>query len=60
MKAAEFRGLCKSKIKVQIDGTTVTPSDYRGVGNIGYWLLFVKVNGVTIVDGNIDANGTGF
>ncbi|KAJ7950665.1 Polygalacturonase-like [Quillaja saponaria] len=55
-----FTGPCKNKaINIQIDGTLVAPSDYRVIGNAGYWLLFQHVNGVSIRGGNLDGQGTG-
>ncbi|KAM7461433.1 hypothetical protein LguiA_029554 [Lonicera macranthoides] len=44
LKNVEFRGPCKSKIKVQIDGTLVAPLDYNAVGKSRSWILFIKVN----------------
>lgn len=60
IKAATFRGPCKSKITVKIDGTLVAPSDYRAVGNSGYWILFIKVSRISVVGGTLDGNGAGF
>ncbi|KAM7469247.1 hypothetical protein LguiA_007430 [Lonicera macranthoides] len=55
LKNVEFRGPCKSKIKMQIDGTLVAPLDYNAVGKSRSWILFIKVNRVTVVDGTLDA-----
>ncbi|KAI5670076.1 hypothetical protein M9H77_10440 [Catharanthus roseus] len=60
IKAATFRGPCKSKITVQIDGTLVAPIDYRALGNSGYWILFIQVNRLSVIGGSLDANGAGF
>lgn len=60
LKNVEFRGPCKSKIKVQIDGTLVAPLDYNAIGKSGSWILFIKVNRVTVVGGNLDAKGSSF
>ncbi|GFP83126.1 polygalacturonase [Phtheirospermum japonicum] len=60
IKSAEFRGPCKKAVKVQIDGTLVAPVDYRALGNSGYWILFIKVDRLTVVGGAFDANGSGF
>ncbi|KAF2325610.1 hypothetical protein GH714_031052 [Hevea brasiliensis] len=60
IKAIEFRGPCKSRIRVQIDGTIVAPLDYRALGNSGYWILFIQVNGVSVFGGSLDAKGAGF
>ncbi|RVW70207.1 hypothetical protein CK203_051500 [Vitis vinifera] len=48
VKAAVFRGPCKSTIKIMIDGTIVAP-DYRSMGNSGYWILFIDVDKVAIL-----------
>ncbi|XP_010526674.1 PREDICTED: polygalacturonase [Tarenaya hassleriana] len=60
LKAVEFRGPCRSRITFQISGTIVAPSDYRGLGNSGYWIVFVKVNRISIVGGTLDARGSSF
>ncbi|KAK2978324.1 hypothetical protein RJ640_000154, partial [Escallonia rubra] len=57
---AVFRGPCKNRINFQISGTLVAPADYRALGNTGYWILFIQVNGVTVVGGSLDAKGAGF
>lgn len=59
IKAAEFRGPCKSKIKVQIAGTLVAPADYRALGGADSWLLFIKVDRISVVGGFLDAKGAG-
>lgn len=56
VKAAVFKGPCKSRIKIQIDGTIVAP-DYRSMGNSGYWILFIQVDRVSIFGGTLDAKG---
>ncbi|XP_059448176.1 polygalacturonase-like [Corylus avellana] len=60
LKATVFRGPCKSRITVQIDGTLVAPLDYRALGNSGYWILFIQVNQVAVYGGTLDAKGAGF
>ncbi|XP_059291708.1 polygalacturonase-like [Lycium ferocissimum] len=60
IKAATFRGPCKNKITVKIDGTLVAPSDYYALGNSGYWILFIQVNRITVQGGTLDGNGAGF
>lgn len=54
-----FKGKCKNKITIQIDGTLVAPSDYRVIGNAANWLFFQYVSGVTIIGGTLDGQGTG-
>ncbi|KAL4596696.1 hypothetical protein ACB092_12G181400 [Castanea dentata] len=54
-----FSGPCKNNaITVRIAGTLVAPLDYTVLGNIGTWLLFEQVNGVTISGGILDGQGT--
>ncbi|CAN7063254.1 unnamed protein product [Brassica rapa subsp. trilocularis] len=60
LKPVEFRGPCRSRITFLIDGTIVAPSDYRGLGNSGYWILFVEVNRISINGGTLDARGASF
>lgn len=50
---------CKNNaITFQIAGTLVAPSDYGVIGNVGNWILFQYVNGVTISGGVLDGQGT--
>jgi polygalacturonase len=60
LKAIVFRGPCKNKITVQIGGTLVAPTDYRALGNSGYWILFIETNRVSVFGGTLDAKGAGF
>ncbi|KAK3414387.1 hypothetical protein EUGRSUZ_H00250 [Eucalyptus grandis] len=60
LKAVEFRGPCKSRMTVKIDGTLVAPTDYWALGNSGYWILFRQVNKLTVVGGKLDAKGAGY
>nr|GMC80774.1 polygalacturonase-like [Ipomoea batatas] len=60
LKQLVFNGPCKNRISVRIDGTLVAPTDYRALGNSGYWILFSKVDGISVVGGKIDAKGAGF
>lgn len=60
LKAVEFRGPCKSRVTVKIDGTLVAPSDYKALGNSGYWILFIQVNKLTVIGGTLDAKGAGY
>ncbi|KAL4631854.1 hypothetical protein ACB092_04G007600 [Castanea dentata] len=60
LKATVFRGPCKNRITVKIDGTLVAPTDYRALGNSGYWILFIKVDRVAVYGGTLDAKGAGF
>jgi polygalacturonase len=60
LKAIVFRGPCKNKITVLIGGTLVAPTDYRALGNSGYWILFIKINRVSVFGGTLDAKGAGF
>ncbi|CAI9108292.1 OLC1v1007862C1 [Oldenlandia corymbosa var. corymbosa] len=60
IKAAVFQGPCRSRINVQIDGTLVAPDNYWHLGNSGYWLLFIKVNRLSVIGGILDAKGAGF
>ncbi|KAJ7961817.1 Polygalacturonase-like [Quillaja saponaria] len=60
LRNAAFTGPCKNNaISVQIDGTLVAPSDYRVIGKTANWLLFQRVNGVSIRGGILDGRGTG-
>ncbi|XP_022989520.1 polygalacturonase-like [Cucurbita maxima] len=54
LKGIVFRGPCKNQITFRIDGTLVAPSDYRGLGNSDSWILFSKVNKVSVVGDTLD------
>ncbi|CAI9108294.1 OLC1v1007863C1 [Oldenlandia corymbosa var. corymbosa] len=60
IKAAVFQGPCRSRINVHIDGTLVAPENYWHLGNSGYWLLFIKVNRLSVIGGILDAKGTAY
>ncbi|XP_010259740.1 PREDICTED: polygalacturonase-like, partial [Nelumbo nucifera] len=60
MKPAVFRGPCKSRILIKIDGTILAPNNYYAIGNAGNWLLFVQVTGLSVLGGTLDARGAGF
>lgn len=60
IKAAVFKGPCKSRVTVRVDGTLVAPSDYRALGNSGYWILFFKVSRVSLLGGTFDAKGAAY
>lgn len=53
IKAAVFRGPCKSQVTVRVVGTLVAPSDYRALGNSGYWILFFNVSRVSLLGRNL-------
>ncbi|KAL3724258.1 hypothetical protein ACJRO7_029429 [Eucalyptus globulus] len=55
LKVVEFRGPCKSRVTVKIDGTLVASSDYSALGNSGYWILSIQVNMLTVIGGTLDA-----
>ncbi|XP_022858843.1 polygalacturonase-like [Olea europaea var. sylvestris] len=61
LKSAQFRGPCKNKaITIHIDSTLVAPLDYNVIGNNGnYWLLFERVDGISIRGGILDGQGNG-
>ncbi|XP_047315027.1 polygalacturonase-like [Impatiens glandulifera] len=58
---ARFNGeTCKSNdITIRIDGTLLAPSDYEALGNGGNWIVFERVDGVSIYGGTLDARGAG-
>lgn len=60
LKAVVFRGPCRNRVTVQIDGTLVAPSNYWGLGNSGYWILFININRLSVYGGTIDAKGAAF
>ncbi|CAN7007567.1 unnamed protein product, partial [Brassica oleracea var. botrytis] len=55
-----FWGPCKNIITFKIDGTLVAPSNYWSIGNSGYWILFSKVNRISVYRGTIDARRAGY
>ncbi|KAJ0093558.1 hypothetical protein Patl1_24826 [Pistacia atlantica] len=59
--AVEFGGPCRNRITVQINGTIVAPSDnYRGLGKSKHWILFRKVDNLSVKGGHLDAKGAAF
>ncbi|XP_020080286.1 polygalacturonase-like [Ananas comosus] len=56
---ALFQGPCKNfDIKIDIDGTIVASSDYRG--GVLVWLTFKYVDGLSIFGGTLDGQGQAF
>ncbi|KMZ64029.1 Polygalacturonase, family GH28 [Zostera marina] len=52
----KFQGPCKNtNIIIQIDGTLVAPSNYKGAGDD--WIVFYQVDGVSIQGGTLDGQG---
>ncbi|CAJ1975627.1 unnamed protein product [Sphenostylis stenocarpa] len=49
-----------NKIKFQIDGTIVAPSDYRSFSNSGVWILFRHLSGLLILGGTLDGKGQSY
>ncbi|XP_054801815.1 polygalacturonase-like [Prosopis cineraria] len=61
VKQVTFHGPCKKKVKFRIDGTIVAPGDSWSLGNSGYWILFRKLDGLSIYGvGTIDARGSSY
>ncbi|KAJ4723880.1 putative Polygalacturonase [Melia azedarach] len=60
IKSISFNGPCKTRIVFQIDGTIVAPSSYWSLGNSGFWILFYKVNKLSLHGGTFDATGAGY
>ncbi|XP_022156858.1 polygalacturonase-like [Momordica charantia] len=59
VSSATFEGHCNNNaITVRIDGTLVAPSDFRAIGNSDNWIIFRLVDGVTVLGGILDAQGT--
>lgn len=55
INAVIFDGPCRSRVTFKIDGTILAPSNYRNIGNSGYWIMFRNVNGISVYGGTIDA-----
>ncbi|KAF8042642.1 hypothetical protein BT93_A1087 [Corymbia citriodora subsp. variegata] len=55
---ATFNGPCKSNaINWRIQGVITAPADYNVLGNVGTWLLFQNVDGMSISGGILDGRG---
>ncbi|OIV98300.1 hypothetical protein TanjilG_16627 [Lupinus angustifolius] len=60
LKQVTFWGPCMNKIDFRIDGTLIAPLDYWSLGNSGYWILFMKVNRISIYGGTLDGKGPSY
>ncbi|KAM5548299.1 polygalacturonase-like [Rosa sericea] len=65
LKPVVFSGPCRSsRIVFQMGAgtstTLVAPSNYWELGNSGNWILFIRVTGLSIYGGTVDARGAGF
>lgn len=55
----EFKGRCNNKgTTIRIDGALIAPSNYDVIGNAGNWLYFDDVDGVSVIGGVLDGQGT--
>lgn len=61
IKPVVFSGPCRSsRVTFQMDATgtsLVAPSNYWELGNSGTWILFIKVTGLSVYGGTVDARG---
>lgn len=61
IKPVVFSGPCRSSgVTFQMDDTgtsLVAPSNYWELGNSGTWILFIKVTGLSVYGGTVDARG---
>nr|XP_043610377.1 polygalacturonase-like [Erigeron canadensis] len=55
-----FSGPCRNRILFQNNGKLVAPPNYQDMGYSGFWILFTKVNRLTVRGGTIDARGSRF
>lgn len=54
-----FKGRCNNKgITIRIDGALIAPSNYDVIGNSGNWLYFDDVDGISVIGGVLDGQGT--
>ncbi|XP_012829361.1 PREDICTED: uncharacterized protein LOC105950540 [Erythranthe guttata] len=58
VKSISFTGPCKSNMKLLIYGTFIAPNDYRFLGSNEFWIMFYRVDGISIFGGTIDAKGS--
>ncbi|XP_012829368.1 PREDICTED: polygalacturonase-like [Erythranthe guttata] len=58
VKSISFTGPCKSNMKLLIHGTLIAPNDYRFLGSNEFWIMFYRINGLSIFGGAIDAKGS--
>ncbi|KAK9146176.1 hypothetical protein Sjap_006079 [Stephania japonica] len=54
-----FKGQCKGPVTFKIDGTLVAPSNYHILGISGKWIVFNRVQDVSITGGILDGQGAG-
>lgn len=60
IRNAVFSGPCKSRMQFKIDGRIVAPNNFYAIANYGSWIMFYKVNRLSVNGGIIDAKGKGF
>ncbi|KAA0060589.1 polygalacturonase-like precursor [Cucumis melo var. makuwa] len=57
--SATFKGPCKNNvITLQMDGTLVAPPNFHLTAQSKTWIIFRQVNGVTVLGGVIDGQGS--
>ncbi|XP_074284494.1 polygalacturonase-like [Silene latifolia] len=60
VRPTRFTGPCRSRVTISIKGTIVPPPDFRVVAQAGEWIMFYKVNGLTVSGGTFDGMGKAF
>nr|GMC87354.1 polygalacturonase-like [Ipomoea batatas] len=60
IRPVSFNGPCRSRMEFRVDGTIVAPDNIYAIGNSQFWILFYKVNRLSVYGGTIDAKGHGF
>ncbi|CAN0857931.1 unnamed protein product [Linum grandiflorum] len=60
LKPIVFYGPCKSKMMLRVEGKVVGPAHYWEFGKSGFWILFYKLDKLTIHGGTFDAQAADF
>ncbi|CAN1847903.1 unnamed protein product [Linum perenne] len=60
LKPIVFYGPCKSKMMLRVEGKVVGPVHYWDFGKSGFWILFYKLDKLTIHGGTFDAAAADF
>ncbi|CAI0396920.1 unnamed protein product [Linum tenue] len=60
LKPIVFYGPCQSKMLFHVEGKVVGPKHYWEFGKSGFWILFYKLEKLTILGGTYDAQGSDY
>ncbi|KAI4374010.1 hypothetical protein MLD38_012059 [Melastoma candidum] len=60
LRSLALAGPCRSSVTFRSEATLLAPSEYWGLGNSDYWIMFINVTRLSVVGGVYDARGSSY